>query len=541
MKKRTAALLAAVSVLSSSLYSCTLNDLLNDNSEVSSEVSSSSESSETDSEDTPDKYSRVTLDEVKEHISLLEEHSEESGNSKQLEEDIQLLLDDLDSISEALSYLTIDFYCDWDNEKLEEAYDSCYEDFYITAELLTYAFSNAYMVDEYKPIFEPYVNEEYVEYYTDRSLSIKRLEGYTRVDYELMDESLDEYYDVVNSKKLSNREKNLKAAEIYIDMLSMYDTETFYDAYNRDFTPEQAISLSKAVQEAIIPAGDAIEEAFYDEADSEKIYDDPVVIDDSFDTIREYASELSPSIGKYADKLCDDKLYAVTEGKGCYDGSFTIDLPKQNSSIIYTYQYDDSYDLLTAVHEFGHFYASFYDETPTYLQCNNIDIAEVQSQGMEMIFMRFYDEIYGEQSEAMKLYKLYDTVGAVISGFLIGEFEYRVLQDIETITPEEVVERFDSIMSVCDYDMELHYISHIFEQPGYYISYGVSALAALDIWQTSLADEAKALEMYENIAGIACNSDEYQFVSALQDAGFADVLDESYIASLAEQIQEYAE
>ncbi len=541
MKKyRIGALLLAV-MLAASCYGCTLKDLLMESSEEASEseLESATDASETDNSDTAEKYSYASLDEVKEHIAQLEAHTEESGNSTLIQEDIQLLLDDMDSISEALSYITIDFYLDWDSEKLEEAYDSCYEDLFISTELITYAFSNAYMVDEYKTLLEPYVKEEYLEYFTDRSLSIKRLEGYARVDYELIDESLDEYYDIAYNEDMNDDEKNLAAAEIYLDILSMYDTETFYDAYNRDFTPEQAVRLSKTVQDAFIPAGYAVEDAFYDVPHSEDIYDAPVLFDNAFETIKEYSSKLSPSIGESASKLCDDKLYSIAEGKDCYDGSFTVDLPMQNSALIYTYQYGDAYDMLTAIHEFGHFYSSFYDETPTYMQCNNIDIAEVQSQGMEMIFMQFYDEMYGEQSEAMKVYKLYDIVDAAISGFLIGEFEYWVLKNIDTITPEEVVGQFDILMSAYDYDIDLYYISHLFEQPGYYISYGVSALAALDIWQTSLEDEKKAVEMYENISGIACNADEYQFVSALEEAGFANVLDEKYIVTLAERIQEY--
>ncbi len=542
MKKyRVGALILAV-MLSASCYGCSIKDLLGESSEEASESESESvtEETETDNSDTAEKYSYVSIDEVKEHIAQLEGHTEETGNATLIEDDIQLLLDDMDSISEALSYIIIDYYLDWDNEKLEEMYDNCYEDYYVTAELLTYAFSNAYTVDEYKTLLEPYVQEDYVEYYTDRSLSIKRLEGYARVDYELMDESLDEYYDIVYNEDMSDDEKNLAVAEIYLDILSMYDTETFYDVYNRDFTPEQAVSLSNSVQEYFIPAGNAIEDAFYDVPHSEDIYDDPVLFDNCFDTIRDYASKLSPSIGKYASKLCDDKLYSTANGKDRYDGSFTVDLPMQNSALIYTYQYGDAYDMLTAIHEFGHFYSSFYDETPTYMQCNNIDIAEVQSQGMEMIFMQFYDEMYGEQSEAMKMYKLYDIVEAAISGFVIGEFEYQILRNIDTITPEEIVGQFDILMSANDYDTELYYISHLFEQPGYYISYGVSALAALDIWLTSLDDEEKAVEMYENIAGIACNSDEYQFVSALEEAGFANVLDDRYIKILAEKIEEYA-
>lgn len=540
MKTRTTAMLIALSFISSALCGCSLTELLPVEKEASSLSSSVSESGDTyvESDET---YTYISLDSIKLQTEALIEHTETSGNENVLKEDIQRLLDDLDSISEALSYITADYYSDFDNAELEERYDSCYEDYFIAYELLTYAFSNGYACEEYSTLFEPYIDEEYYEGYADRSMSIKRLEGYARVDFEIMDESLDEYYDIFYSEDMSDEEKNLAAAEIYLDILSVYDAETFYEGYNRDFTPERAIALSDTVKDTLLPASEKLAKTFNATSCANDVYDDPVLFENPFETLREYAPKLSPSIGKYADKLCDEKLYFITEGNGSYDGAFTSDLPVSNSAVIYSYLYNDAYDMLTAIHEFGHFYASFYDETPTYLQCNNIDIAEVQSQGMEMLYMRFYDELYGEQAEAMRLYKIYDTVWAVISGFCIGEFEYSVLCDIDTITPEEIVERFDKLMKEYDYDVELYYMTHIFEQPGYYISYGVSALAALDIWNTSLTDEAAATEMYERIASVPCNSEEYTFMSALKSSGFENVLDERYIKSIAQSVEEYAE
>lgn len=504
-----------------------------------------SKESETDSlEDVSglsEKYNPIELETIKEHISSLQNDAEISGNSEKLQDDIDVLLNDLDAASEALSYITVAYYCDWYNDELEYEYDSCYETIYVATELLTYAFSNCYKIDEYSALFEPYADIEYLDYYTDRSMSINRLEGYSKVDYSVMDEYLDDYYDIAYNNAKNDDLKNLEAAEVYLDLLASYDTETFYDAYNRDFSAEKVLELSSVVQNKLIPAGNRIEDVLQKNNDLSEIYDSIPVIDDPFETIKKYSSEISPEIAESASLLYDNSLYVIGSDDNCYDGSFTIDLPLENEALIYTYQYGDYYDFINAVHEFGHFNAALYDDTTSYLINNNIDIAEIQSQGMEMLFIPTYDDIYGDSAEIMKALKLYDTLDSVISGFIIGEFEYTVLKNLDTFTPEEVVEYFDSMMDKYNYDTNFYYISHLFEQPGYYISYGVSGLAALDIWETSRNDYDKAVDMYEQISHIKCNSDEYQFMSALQECGFNNVMDSEYISNIANSIYNYAD
>ena len=483
----------------------------------------------------------IDLDTIRNHVLMTLEDAEKPGNAEKLSEDIDTLLNDLDTVSQALTNITIDYYSDWYDEELEAEYDSCYETFYVSYELLGYAFHNCYKIEEYSELFAPYIESDYLEYYTDSYMSLNRLEGYAKVDYAVMDENLDKYYDIANDTKLNDEKKNLEAAEVYLDILSIYDTETFYDTFNRDFSPEEAIKLRECIISELVPAAEKLGNAFYDLPDSDDVYDDPVLYDDMFEVILQCAKEISPEITESAERIIEDELYFINEGDDCYNGSFTTDLPLDNSSVVYLYTADDYYDLVTAIHEFGHFHASFYDETPTYLMANNIDIAEIQSQGMEMIFMEHYDEIYGEQADEMRLLKLYDMLDSVTSGFAVGEFEYTVLKNYDTMTPELVVECFDSIMDKYGYDIDFYYISHIFEQPGYYISYGVSALAALNIWDVSTSDYDNAVELYSNIAEIPINSSESQFKSALKQCGFSDVLNEEYIKALADKLSVYAE
>ncbi len=479
---------------------------------------------------------------VREHVEKLLDDLKYDDNEDELKDDIAVLLDDMDIKYEDATKLMITYYLDWNNETLESQYDDAAENMYITVELITYAFCRGYANEQYSHLFKDLIlDEEAVETYTEPAFTLKHLEGYTRVNYNLMDANLDEYHDIAYDEDMDEEEKALKCAEIYLELLAQYDAETFYDKFNRDYTPEEILELSKVIREELIPTSEALMDAFYENSEARKVARKPTLFDDPFKVIQEYAPRLSTEIAEAADTIVENELYTIADGEECYNGSFTSAMPKSKSSVVYIYNDGDYNNLLTPVHEFGHYYASFYDDIPTYLAASNIDIAETQSQGFEFLFTQFYDEIYEEQADAMKIIKTYDMLYSVISGFFIGEFEYTVLANRENYTPEDVVKLWHDIMDDYIPDTEFYIVNHLFESPGYYISYGVSALAAFDIWEDCIYNTDEALKKYEKIARTSCNKKDNNFRSAIKDAGFSDVLNKEYIEVLAQEIYDYIE
>lgn len=533
-KKILAAVTAATLMLS--LSGCmSLEEFLYYGSSESEEVSEISEID--DSSESSENQER--LDSIKADAEKLIEYSKKKGNSEQIEEYTQKLIDCCNEISEELAFATVDYYSDLQDEDTERIYDDLYKDYYVAFDYLCYAFANAYNEGNYDDLLEKYTDDDSVEYYTTKGLTLKRIEAMSRLEFEKKDELLDGYFDVAYDEDIDDDEKNLEAAKLYLELLEDFETDNFYNAYNRDFDGKSIFSLSDIITEKIADAAYEVDQLIYSMPELDEFIKDPIKIDDPIAMIDEYAPNLSDAIGASAKKLKDDELYVLKSGKKCYNGSFCIDLPATDRALLYVYCENDFYDLLTAVHEFGHFHASYYDSTPDYLAVNNVDIAEIQSQGMEIVFMENYDDIFGKYSDLMKLSKIDDMLYAVLSGFLIGQFEYDILSRRDKLKPEDVVEHFDALMKKGGYDLQFYEISHLFEQPGYYISYCVSALAALNIWMVSLDDQEKALEMYESIAGIKCNSPESHFRAALESCGFDDVLTEKYIEKLYKKVSEY--
>ncbi len=482
------------------------------------------------------------LDTVRDHVDTLLHDLTDDSDEDTVQEDIDALIADFDQLYEEYTFLTIPYYLDFDNEDLEADADDAAEDMYIAAELITFAFCKGCSSEKYGDMFTSLIyDDEVLEAYSEPSMDTNRVEGYTRVENWLRDEKLDRFHDAAYDEDMDDDEKNLICAEILLEILKEYDTETFYKQYYRDYTPDDIMELSDVVKEKLMPVSDDIIEGIMKMDGGMDILTEPKEFDDPFETIAEYAGKLSPEIGDAAQKLLDDEEYSISDGDGSYNGSFTTYLPVSQKGVIYITDNKDYYSLLTPVHEFGHYYAQTYDHIPTYLAASNLDIAEIQSQGFECIFTRFYDDIYEDQADAMFAAKSYDLVNAVVSGFAVGEFEYTVLQNVNTFTPEDVVECWEDIAGDSLPGVELYMVNHVFESPGYYISYAVSALASFDIWEDCLSDPDEALEKYEKIARISYNDINYSFRSAIKEAGFNDVLNENYINELAEKLADYAE
>lgn len=567
-KQKLLALILAL-IMPASAVSCKLRDFGNKSSSSSVSSSSSSSSASSSEPETEDETDDITSSETSSE-SETEPSKPSSGNKNEPDDDdeyaelhvnIQKLIDDLsvsgkadvvqadidqlladyDQYYQDYSMASLGYYENMNDEDAENAYDKSYEKMYVFDQLVIYAFSKGYKNKEYGSLFTDLVDSETADTYGARSMTMSKVEGYAKVDFAENDAIIDEYYDIYFDEDLDSDEKALKCAELYLDILSEYDTDLFYTQYNREYTGDDIKKLSKKVSEKLIDTDDKLIDALIDADGIEELLDSPVEFDDPIGELKKYASKLSPDIKKYAEKLTDDELYSISENENAFPGSFTLDFPVDNTAFIFIHSEDKSEILPTAVHEFGHFCASFYDKIPAYLAANDLDIAETQSQGFEMLFMQYYDDLYGDQADLMRLYKTTNMLEAVICSFLIGEFEYKVLENIDTITPEEVIEYWHDIVSDYWPDIEFYEINHLFENPGYYISYGVSALAAFDIWRDVIVSPDKALEKYEKIMKISPNDSDISFNKAIKDCGFNNVLDEKYIDDLAADLLKYAD
>lgn len=533
---------------------CSVKLNLNSSSDTTSESASTTSaeaSSEAASADTSgqksspySQYDEIDTDLVREHTEKLLSDIKLPENSEAVKADIETLIRDCDAADESATRAQVHYCLNFSDEAAENAYDTVAEDSYIVSQFANYAFAHCFKNDEYSELVKDHVDEDSVEYYTYPGMSLKRLEGYARVDYNVSDDYTDRYYDIVDTvidldedDEEAIHEAELKTAELYLELMKEIPPETFYDNYNRDYSPEVVFDLSdKAISELMKLNGKFVK-AYVAAGGAEDTGEIPEEIADTFEAIRKYSKKLSPEAGSAAERLINEKQYIITDDINAYPGCATVSFPLTNSAAIFlNTTADDAFE--SAVHEFGHYYAAESCKTHSVDAISNMDVAEIQSQGYSMLFLRFYDDIYGDLAEAKRIETLGTQISAVYSAFMVGKFEYAVLKDANTLTPEEVLDLWDEIIGTTT-NAYIFDIPHIFEQPGYYISYAVSGLAALQIWEVQLTSPDKALEMYQKLVKFDPYSKSTKFKNILTSCGFENVLTQSYISSLSDALGDY--
>lgn len=353
-------------------------------------------------------------------------------------------------------------------------------------------------------------------------------------------------YNLVVQSSLSESEKNLKAAELYMELVKLANEyisvitdgecknyiEYAYAAYSRDYSPQDIIAISTEAKEYLKQYHKDVTDMFHAVKQSNT---SSFTHDDNFEIISRYVGEISPELADSINWLRENELYSVGEGSGSLAMSYTSLLSQYKTPYIYQYEYNAVNDLFTSVHEFGHFNAARYCFPDSWIDIDgtNIDIAEVHSQGLEALFTNYYDEIFGTSSDACTFAQLSDMISAVSAGFMVNEFEHYVFSNYnEEMTAEDVVNKYNELKNDYEiYPIEMYKISHIFQTPGYYISYAVSALAALEIWGVMQYDYDRAVQMYTDFSHCSYLDYDYTFMASLEECGFSNVLGEGYIST----------
>lgn len=475
---------------------------------------------------------RYPISELKEQVEAYQKSWSDSAETPDLQSQIEAVQSAVDEAYAIHCRAQIAYYADWHNDDLDALNLQCTEDYYVADEIASWFFANGYQFSAEPDLFQDYIEEDDLKYYASNSLN--RVIAHARSSADSESERIESYYDLAYDDTADISVTNIRCANIYLDSLKELDvSDALYAYYNRDYTAAEASAAFQMIKERFVPLRDAVVNMLLDSADEllqQELADDP------YDLLQKYAAKLSPSIAESAEKLFSEHLFTKAEGVNCYDGSFTINLPNEQTGLMYTYLSDSILDLVTVTHEFGHFHSDWRDKTPICLQSMNLDLAEAQSQSMVTLFMPYYPEIFKDNAEQMQLLVLLDLLDSVISGFAVGEFEYQVTQRLDDISPAETAALFSSLMKECSVDLEFYEVTHLFEQPGYYISYGVSALPALEMYTIVQTDPDKAISVYDHMSRCSCLSGEYGFREVMQSCGFSDYFTTDEIGRLADSI-----
>ncbi len=157
---------------------------------------------------------------------------------------------------------------------------------------------------------------------------------------------------------------------------------------------------------------------------------------------------------------------------------------KYTGSTYWLNHYDDSevvvssYDVIgTLIHEFGHFQSHLNNETDNedgYFG-ERMSLVEFDSQMLDLLAMDYYDEIYGENADAMRFYTLVSSLQGIGSAANLTAYEM-TLYSKHTLEAE--VEEIDLYLKSAFGDEWYKNCEFYFTNPGTYIRYSLTMFAA---------------------------------------------------------------
>ena len=314
---------------------------------------------------------------------------------------------------------------------------------------------------------------------------------------------------------LHNEEAQLAGYDTYADYA--------YEAiYWRDFTPDDAAALCEAVKPYA-------REYFASLYTQEATYagfsvDTDLTESELVGLITRYMPRVSDGAAEAAEYMNEHGLYFMDSADRVSDLGFTTTFEQYNAPFIYLALYGDDYDIQNMFHEFGHYYDAYVNPTPDILlSVGSLDIFEIHSTGMEALSTGWYGAIYGDEAELARIKFLDSALYSVFSGCLFDEFQRAVYAD-PTLTPEQICQTFVTVArsyGLRSFDREFsHYwmqVNHNFESPFYYISYAVSMLASLQIYELAENDWAQAARFYNDL--VSLGAFDYTYCELLEKIG----------------------
>lgn len=308
--------------------------------------------------------------------------------------------------------------------------------------------------------------------------------------------------------------------------------------YARDYTTADAQLLCDAVK-TFSPG--YFEDLYY--ADFWYEYDAPYPIYDSEELIAVLGTVLDDfgdTLREPYEFMTDHDLCVLTASPQSSGAGYTTTLSWYHSPAIFMTLSGDCYDFDSLSHEFGHYADAYYNPTPNLLtSTGSFDLFEIHSTGLEVLLTDRYDEIYSQHADTARFLALGSVMEVVITGCIQDEFQRRVYENPD-MTLDEInrlyadINREYGMYTDSDMDCGWMYINHNYTAPLYYISYAVSALAALQLWTLAQEDLPAAVESYLSILAQGAYGDGY--LNVLKNAGLRLFTEEDAVEEICQPV-----
>ena len=309
-----------------------------------------------------------------------------------------------------------------------------------------------------------------------------------------------------------------------------------YASYNRDYSAQDAQRLAERIRQTIVPLFSDMQAEYY--GAWMRLCCGTFYRDASLPRIQTAATRILEELSEPWTYMVEHQMFDLENTNNRMQGSYTTYFPSYGAPFLFS-SWDDSYSMpTTLLHEFGH-YASYYFNGEDAFGCESMDLAEADSQGLEMLAISQYDLLYGALSDAAETVSLFNALYVVISGCMEDLFQ-QYAYHTDGVTTEMLNREYERL---CDAfglkDLGLSALSwtevpHTFQQPMYYISYCAGMLAALELY----GEGERAADAY---SAILHRDKDAEFRTLMMQIGLSDPIDPDTVDAVAEIVkQSYA-
>lgn len=340
-------------------------------------------------------------------------------------------------------------------------------------------------------------------------------------------------------------------------------TELAYKRMGRiDYNRTDVESFRQMVVKYIVPVCSEIRRLQRNRLDSMQLYywDLPVLLPDGNPKPKIPRSRFVELISKQlADLLGESEWLKLLNDKGYIDlearpakagGGYCETLFKYDVPVIFTNATSTADDIVTIIHEAGHAYAalsSLPDMQVIEDQRPPMDICEIHSTALEYLVMPLLNSIFDNDTETAAMIHLTESLLFLPYACLVDHFQHDIYDHPEMSAQERhalwrSLEKYYQPDN--DYGDDEWFESggswqkkeHIYTAPFYYIDYALAHIAALDLWQTALKDQDKAVKRYQRLCK---RGNRGALMQQLEESGIASPFDEGTFKRLIYAVCDY--
>lgn len=489
------------------------------------------------------------------------------------------LYNELLKISDLSSKCFIDYCEDINNEYyideqqyIESLFDDISNKFFSLCHKMTIS---SFSDDFKKHINNDVLYSDYVDYIekTDEEIELLAEETKLQQEYDRLNDSIDEYtytydgieYSYDDIRHYSGNDSELYAilidgisskinkdlGEIYLKLVKIrdriaklngYDNFALYadkEIYSRDYSADD-LKYFKEVTKEYAPDIIYLLYNYYD-FESNNISGDKLIKDDM-----SVIKNISSLTNNAYNVLMENNLYSISYGQGRNDGSFESPFASTDAAFIFLNQSNSYRDYFTLAHEFGHFTNSITVKNPSpLLREGCFDVFEIHSTGLEMLFGQKASKIFKRDYDTAVMSNLLEMLSGIIDACVYDDIQ-RYVYENPNISLDEINSKFKELQFEYGWsalggypaiEYEWMYVPHNFDSPMYYISYGTSYYATLQIWSEAIGNYDKAVRIWENITKANAFVDGY--VKIVSDANLIPFTNKNSVINTYEDVLNY--